>query len=604
MQVGIEAIRHGADAVYIGAGSFGARAAAGNDISDIIRLVEFAHFFRAKVYVTVNTIVYDNELEDVRQLICDLYSAKVDALIVQDMGILEMDIPPIPLHASTQMDNRTVEKVDFLHKCGFEQVVLARELKAEQIKAIHDAVPDVSLEVFVHGAMCVSYSGQCYVSEDVFCRSANRGECAQLCRMEYDLLARDRKSNKERVIVRDKSLLSIRDNCQIDNLEALVMSGASSLKIEGRLKGVDYVKNVVADYSRKLDEVISRHPDELMRASSGQTVLRFSPDWRKSFFRNFIFQPKSVGEFVGKVSEVGRNFFKIKRVGDRHDGVSDFSEMNNGDGVCVLDSEGSMVGFRINRVDGDKLFPLEMPRSMRNGMSVYRNQNQKFEKMLAGETADRRVSVNISFSDTGDGFVMSAEDEDGTRVVMPVVYDREIARSSQHDNIVRQLSKLGDTMFRAEHVDVDMSDNWFVPSSLLSEWRRSLMSDLYEKRLESYLLHESAITQSSHTYPKGYEFDYLMNVANELSRQFYERHGVTVRQKAFEITHPHNVPVMFCEHCIRREMGMCLRNKDGKDSSQRDRATHDDLFLRMSDGKEFRLEFDCKKCEMRVVSQL
>ncbi|MCR5312399.1 MAG: U32 family peptidase, partial [Bacteroidaceae bacterium] len=466
--IGIEAIRHGADAVYIGASEFGARAAAGNDIAEIARLVEFAHLYKAKVYVTVNTIIYDDELAEVERMIWDLYNVHVDALIVQDFGILGMNLPPIPLHASTQMDNRSVDKVRFLRDCGFEQVVLARELTPVQISQIHDAVPDVSLEVFVHGAMCVSYSGQCYASEAIFGRSANRGECAQLCRMDYDLVSRPRivdghnggGNEHEKVLVHNKKLLSIKDNCQINNLEKLLMAGASSFKIEGRLKDVDYVKNITADYSRQLDEVIARHPNEFTRASVGRVELNFTPNWQKSFFRGFEFQAKSVGEYIGKVKDVFTNHFVIGYTALSKSDAMRMPEMHNGDGVCILDSHDNIIGFRINRVEGDRLFPLEMPKGLKKGMPVYRNQDHKFEQLLSKSTATRRIPVDITMDETAEGFVLVMSDVDGNEVKLDVKCEKELARSHQLDNIKRQLAKLGDTPFVLDNLTINYKKNW------------------------------------------------------------------------------------------------------------------------------------------------
>ena len=594
--IGIEAIRHGADAVYIGASEFGARAAAGNDIDDIRRLVDFAHIYRAKVYVTVNTIIYDGELDEVERLIWELYRAHVDALIIQDFGILGMNLPPIPLHASTQMDNRTAEKVEFLRDCGFEQVVLARELTAQQIGEIHNAVPDVNLEVFVHGAMCVSYSGQCYASEAIFGRSANRGECAQLCRMDYDLVRRTRGSRDEQVLAKNRKLLSIRDNCQLANLERLLLAGASSLKIEGRLKDVDYVKNITADYSRKLDEIISRHPQEFERASSGRTELTFVPNWEKSFFRHFEFQAKSVGEHVGRIKDIYTNHFTINPVTVSKADSMQSPEMHNGDGVCIVDAHGNLIGFRINKVDGYRLFPLEMPRGLQRGMDVYRNQDDLFERLLSKKSADRRIPVNIVLDETPDGFSLTMTDADGHEAALQVECERELARSHQTDNIRRQLGKLGDTPFVLDQLDIRYKKNWFIPSSLLSEWRRTLSERLLADRVKFYPQHERVMPVTSHPFPADKPADYLYNVANANAEAFYRQHGVDIRQRAFELTHPKGETVMFCKHCIRRSLNLCpKRNRSVVPSAD------EDLYLKLANGREFRLEFDCQRCEMRVV---
>ncbi|MBO4663597.1 MAG: U32 family peptidase [Bacteroidaceae bacterium] len=590
--IGIEAIRHGADAVYIGASEFGARAGAKNDIDDIKRLVDYAHIFGAKVYVTVNTIIYEDEMADVEAMIWKLYEIGVDALIVQDFGLLGMNLPPIRLHASTQMDNRTADKVRFLADLGYEQVVLARELTPSQIAAIHEACPDVALEVFVHGAMCVSYSGQCYASEAIFGRSANRGECAQLCRMEYDLISKrvNRLDEEGQVLARSQRLLSIKDNCQIDNLEKLMDAGATSFKIEGRLKDMDYVKNVVADYSRKLDEIIARRPDEYVRASSGRSKTTFEPDWQKSFFRSMLFQHKSIGEYLGKVKDVYTNHFTIGTT----------KKINNGDGVCILDEHDNIFGFRINRAEGNALFPLELPKSLRKGMAVYRNQDQRFEQLLSKPSAERRISVTMTIDDTDDGFALGIVDEDGFEAHIEVECAKELARTHQTENVIRQLSKMGDTPFAPDNIDIRYKKNWFIPSSQLAEWRRELTSQLLAMRKEAYdarakeggsrMAKAKPTVEASDVLPDNY----LANVANSKAEVFYREHGVDIVQRAFELTHSVGVPVMFCKHCIRRSLGIC-KKKVG--ASAKDEV----LFIRLANGQEFQLDFDCEKCEMVLV---
>ena len=390
LECGIEAINHGADAVYIGAPKFGARAAAVNSLEDIAALVEYAHLYNVRIYVTVNTILKEEELKETEEMIRELYRIGVDALIVQDMAIAKLELPPIPLHASTQMDNRTVDKVRFLRDAGFRQVVLARELSLREIGKIHEACPDIPLEVFVHGALCVSYSGQCYVSQACFGRSANRGECAQFCRLPFSLVDAEGK-----MIAKDKHLLSLKDLNQSEELEALLDAGASSLKIEGRLKDVSYVKNVTAAYRQKLDAIFARRK-EYTRASSGKCRFDFKPQLDKSFSRGFthyflhgrskdIFSfdtPKSLGEEMGTMKESRGNYLTVA-------GVKSFS---NGDGVCYLDEQGRLQGFRINRVDGNKLYPQEMPRIKPRTM-LYRNFDQEFERILARKSSERKIAV-------------------------------------------------------------------------------------------------------------------------------------------------------------------------------------------------------------------
>ena len=404
LECGIAAIDHGADAVYIGAPRFGARASAGNSLEDIAELVKYAHLYNVRIYVTLNTILKDEELPDTEKMIWNLYQIGVDALIVQDMGLLGLNLPPIPLHASTQMDNRHVEKVKFLAEAGFRQVVLARELSLEQIRKIHEAVPQTPLEVFVHGALCVSYSGQCYVSQHCFGRSANRGECAQFCRLAFDMVDADGK-----VIAKDKHLLSLKDLNQSEELEKLLDAGASSFKIEGRLKDVSYVKNVVAYYRQKLDAIFKRRK-EYIRASSGSVHLAFKPQLDKSFTRGFtnyflfgrnkdIFSfdtPKSMGEEMGYVKEIRGNYIIVA-------GVKPFS---NGDGICYLDERGKLKGLRVNRVENNKLFPAgEMPR-IKQRTTLYRNFDQEFEKQMQRKSAERKLGVDLRLTENNFGFTL------------------------------------------------------------------------------------------------------------------------------------------------------------------------------------------------------
>lgn len=594
-ECGIEAIRHGADAVYIGAGRFGARAAAGNSTADIARLAEYAHMFKAKVYVTVNTILHDSELPEAEHLIHELYEAGVDALIVQDMGITKLNLPPIELHASTQTDNRTAEKVNFLHKAGFEQVVLARELSLDEIREIHQECPDTRLEVFVHGALCVSYSGQCYISEACFGRSANRGECAQVCRMEFDL--EDAEGKK---IIRRKHLLSLKDLCRIEVLEELLDAGASSFKIEGRLKDLSYVKNVTAAYSRALDAIIQRHPDKYTRSSSGQINLTFTPDVSKSFNRGFthyflhgrndnIFSfdtPKSMGEFVGKVKDVYDKFFTVA-------GTQSFA---NGDGLCFIDNNGKLNGFRINKAEEGRLYPLEMPRMLRSGMKLYRNFDQRFDRILSQNSAERFIPVDICMDETPTGFSLSMSDDDGCITHMEVESVKELARTHQTGNIEHQLSKLGGTPFKLRSLHIKYSKNWFLPSSQLGEWRRQLVHLMMNERVHFHPIQRKNLPVTFHRYPaEQNHITYLGNVMNSLSRTFYEEHGMTDIASAFESEHPSGVPVMFCQHCLRYSMGWCPY-KQHKQAPYKQ-----PLYLRLANGKRFRLDFDCKKCIMMLV---
>lgn len=593
LECGIEAINHGADAVYIGAPRFGARAAAGNSLADIEALVQYAHLYNVRIYVTVNTILRDDELKETEAMIWDLYRAGVDALIVQDMGLTQLNLPPIPLHASTQMDNRTVEKVRFLADAGFRQVVLARELSVNEISRIHAACPDTLLEVFIHGALCVSYSGQCYVSEACFGRSANRGECAQFCRLQFDMTDADGK-----VIEKGKHLLSLKDMNQSDNLEELLDAGASSLKIEGRLKDVSYVKNVTAYYRQKLDALFKRRK-EYVRASSGSVKLAFRPQLDKSFSRGFtdyfahgrnpgIFSfntPKSLGEEVGTVKKIRGNYLTVA-------GVKAFS---NGDGLCYLDAQGRLQGFRVNRVENNKLFPQEMPR-IKPKTVLYRNFDQEFDRIMQKKSAERKLAVDVSLAENNFGFTLTMCDEDGNSVSMALSKNKELARTPQHDNLINQLGKLGNTPFVPRNIEVDLSENWFIPSSELAELRRATVEKLLSLRRINYHRELWRMPETEHPYPQK-ELTYLGNVMNKEAAAFYQKHGVEKIAPAFEVEHPEGAALMFCKHCLRYSMGWCPVHHKVKSPYR------EPYYLVSGDGKKFRLQFDCKNCQMKVYSE-
>ena len=590
LECGIEAINHGADAVYIGAPKFGARAAAVNSLEDIAALVEYAHLYNARIYVTVNTILKEEELKETEEMIRELYRIGVDALIVQDMAIAKLELPPIPLHASTQMDNRTVDKVRFLRDAGFRQVVLARELSLREIGKIYEACPDIPLEVFVHGALCVSYSGQCYVSQACFGRSANRGECAQFCRLPFSLV-----DAEGIMIAKDKHLLSLKDLNQSEELEALLDAGASSLKIEGRLKDVSYVKNVTAAYRQKLDAIFARRK-EYTRASSGKCRFDFKPQLDKSFSRGFthyflhgrskdIFSfdtPKSLGEEMGTMKESRGNYLTVA-------GVKSF---NNGDGVCYLDEQGRLQGFRINRVDGNKLYPQEMPRIKPRTM-LYRNFDQEFERILARKSSERKIAVCILLAENNFGFSLTMTDEDDNSVTLTLPRDREPARTPQADNLKNQLAKLGNTPFEAERIDIDFSENWFIPASVLSELRRQLVEQLIIARKVNYRRELAVWKPTTHTFPQQ-TLSYLGNVMNTRAASFYQDHGVKEVEPAYEKQPVEAAVLMFCKHCLRYSMGWCPIH-------QRERSPYKEpYYLVGTDGKKFRLLFDCKNCQMKV----
>lgn len=589
LECGIEAINHGADAVYIGAPKFGARSDASNSLEDITSLVNHAHLFNARIYVTLNTILKDEELKPAEEMAWALYNAGVDALIVQDMALLKMDLPPIPLHASTQIDNRTPEKVKFLKEAGFDQIVLARELSLDQIKAIHDQC-DVSLEVFVHGALCVSFSGQCYISQATYGRSANRGECAQCCRLPYNLIDAD-----GNVIIKNKHLLSLKDLNQSEYLEQLLDAGVTSLKIEGRLKDITYVKNVTASYRKKLDIIFAKRV-EYTRSSLGTCTFDFTPQPDKSFNRGFtnyflfgrtkdIFSfdtPKSLGEEMGKVKELRGNYLTVA-------GVKSF---NNGDGVCFLNEQNDLTGFRVNRVEDNKLFPHEMP-DVKPGTVLYRNHDQEFEKLLSRKSAERKVAVDILLSENESGFVLNITDEEGNRANYIIEREKEQARTPQTENLKNQLGKLGNTPFLARTIEVQFTDNWFLPASVLTDARRVVTDVLVLERKNNYQRKEIQIKKTVHPYPQK-QLIYIGNVMNAEATSFYKEHGVEQIAPAYEKLPVKNVPLMFCKHCIRYSMGWCpVYHKKS--------SPYKEPFYVVNDNKKFLLNFDCRNCEMRLV---
>ena len=583
---GIAAIDHGADAVYIGAPHFGARAAAGNSIEDISQLCRYAHLFGAKVYVTLNTIIYDDELASVSEVISQLEKAGVDAVLVQDMAVRSMlkRQNSMALHASTQTDNRSAEKVRWLRDVGFSRAVLARELSAQEIATIHREVPDIELEVFVHGALCVSYSGLCYASEYCFRRSANRGECAQFCRMRFSLVDADGKE-----IEHERYLLSLKDMNQSDNLQKLVEAGATSFKIEGRLKDVAYVKNVTAAYSERLNEIIRQHPDQYCRASQGYCEYTFKPDLNRTFNRGYTTYflngrqpdiasfdtPKAVGEFVGTVKEIRGNSFNVA-------GVTSFA---NGDGLCFLNADRKFEGLRANRVEGNRIYPFKMPSNLRPGMALYRNNDQEFERVLSKPSATRKIPVTIALRAVSDGFELSAN---GTTV--QVAAEHQLAQKSPRENIIRQLSKLGDTIFECAGVEVPEDFNFFIPNSQLSEMRRQLVEALLkEKPAPAVPDHQEGEVRG---VGERYAYPYLYNISNQKARDFYGAKALT----AFELKGGDG-PIMQCRHCIRYSLGYCVKH-----GGQRP-TWREPLSLVLGDGRRFRLEFDCQHCQMNVYAE-
>ena len=587
LECGIAAIDHGADAVYIGAPRFGARAAAGNSVDDIRRLCDYAHPFGAKVYVTVNTILYDDELESTRQLLQALQQAGVDAILVQDMAILSMFQVPgsMSLHASTQTDNRTPEKVRWLRNLGFTRVVLARELSVEEIAIIHREVPDVELEVFVHGALCVSYSGICYASQHCFGRSANRGACAQFCRMKFSLV-----DAEGREVAHDRYLLSLKDMNQSDHLEQLIEAGATSFKIEGRLKDVSYVKNVTAAYSQRLNEIVRRHPDQYCRSSQGVCSYTFTPDLNRTFNRGYTTYflhgrqpdiasfdtPKAIGAFVGTVKEIRHDSFNVA-------GTASFT---NGDGLCFFNEERELEGLRANRVVGNRIYPYRMPQGLRPGVRLYRNSDQEFDRLLSRPSAERKISIRLSLRAVADGFELTAN-----HTTIHIIAEHQQAQKPPRENIIRQLTKLGDTIYTCEEVDIPDDFNYFIPNSVLADMRRQLVEKLRNEHVSVNPDFVYRSNQDSSFLTSHFPYPYLSNISNRLSQQFYGAKQLT----AYELKGGSG-PIMQCRHCIRYTLGYCVKH-----GGQRP-TWREPLSLVLGDGRRFRLEFDCKNCQMNVYA--
>lgn len=622
LECGIAAIDHGADAVYIGAAQFGARQTAGNSTEDIAELTRYAHQFGAAVYVTVNTIVYDKELAALEHLLKQLVEMGVDAILVQDMAVLEIykklkaeyvargyRMPA--LHASTQTDNRSADKVKWLKENGFERVVLARELSLEEITDIHKAHPDVELEAFVHGALCVSYSGACYASQYFFNRSANRGECAQFCRMAFDL-----KDSDGETLIEDSYLLSLKDMCQLDRLGDLLEAGVCSLKIEGRLKDANYVKNVVATYSEALNAYIAKHTGKYCRSSYGRCTYTFTPALEKTFNRGFTHYffngrqkdissfntPKAMGEYVGYVKEIRRGSFNVA-------GTAMFA---NGDGLCFFNKQKKLEGFRVNRVENNRLYPLTMPKNLEPGMALYRNNDIEFERAMQGKTSTRKLQVRFVVDVVDGKLTFTATDECGRSANVVLNETPEKAQKSQHDNIVKQLEKLGNTVWTANEISINNSaDEFFIPSSRLAAVRRELLEALEDTPVSNHTDNQAvdrtatnSVNANNTVYADTID---IANVANTTAQNYYAAHGVKNAPTAFELnsdykagstTAPSAVPpLMTCRYCLRYALGYCVKN-GGKRSTW-----HEPLHLEAKNGIRVRLAFNCAKCQMEVYAE-
>lgn len=601
-----EAILHGADAVYIGGPGFGARHNASNSLSDIAELVPFAHRYGAKIFVTLNTILHDDELEPAQRLITDLYETGVDALIVQDMGVMQLDIPPIELHASTQCDIRSVEKAKFLSDVGFSQIVLARELDLQQIKAIYEHT-DATIEFFIHGALCVAYSGQCNISHAQTGRSANRGDCSQACRLPYTL-----KDDQGRVVAYEKHLLSMKDNDQTANLAQLIDAGVRSFKIEGRYKDMSYVKNITAHYRQMLDAIIEDRGD-LARSSAGRTEHFFVPSTDKTFHRGstdyFVNarkgdigafdSPKFIGLPVGEVLKVGKDHLDVE--------VSE--ALTNGDGLNVMIKR-EIVGFRANTVEktGEnryRVWPNEMPADLykaRPHQALNRNLDHNWQQALQKTSSERRIAVDITLSGWQEQLVLTMTCEDGVSVSHTL--DGEFAEATQADKALANLrdgvAKLGQTIYFARNVEIALPGALFVPNGLLNQLRRETVERLDRARLDAVPRGQrKPVSVPSPVYPETH-LSFLANVYNHKAREFYQRYGVKLIDAAYEAHEEKgDVPVMITKHCLRFAFNLCPKQAKGSIKSWK--ATP----MQLIHGDEvLTLKFDCRPCEMHVVGKM
>ncbi|MBP7326063.1 MAG: U32 family peptidase [Alicycliphilus sp.] len=615
--IGMAAINHGADAVYIGGPAFGARATAGNDIRDLERLIAHAHRFNSRIFITLNTILRDDELEDARRMAWQVYEAGADALIIQDMGLLELDLPPIQLHASTQTDIRAPEKARFLQDAGLSQIVLARELDLAQIAAIRAATDPArtTIEFFVHGALCVAYSGQCFISHAHTGRSANRGDCNQACRLPYEVL-----DGAGRIIAHEKHVLSMKDNNQSDNLRALIDAGVRSFKIEGRYKDLGYVKNITAHYRKLLDEIIEE--GEFARASSGRTTFSFTPDPDQNFNREFtdyfvngrkddigaFDTPKTPGRAIGWVTQLGDKWFELE--------VSDKATMlHNGDGLCYYDLQKELVGVHINRAESVsakkgiwRVFPkndMAEFKDLRKGLEINRNRDMDWVRTLEKKSSDRRIGLWAALTETADGFALTLTDEDGFVGSASLAQAHQAATDAAkaEATLREQLGRFGTTIFEINDISLRMNQPWFVPASSLNQLRRDAVAQLEAARAKGFIRLPRALPVEPPTpFPED-TLSYLANVYNQKAHDFYVKHGVKVIDAAYESKEEEGeVSLMITKHCVRYSMSLCPKQAKGVIGVK---GTIKAEPLLLINGKEkLKLVFDCKPCEMHVVGRM
>ena len=615
--IGMAAINHGAHAVYIGGPAFGARATAGNDIRDLERLIAHAHRFNSRIFITLNTILRDDELEDARRMAWQVYEAGADALIIQDMGLLELDLPPIQLHASTQTDIRAPEKARFLQDAGLSQIVLARELDLAQIAAIRAATDPArtTIEFFVHGALCVAYSGQCFISHAHTGRSANRGDCNQACRLPYEVL-----DGAGRIIAHEKHVLSMKDNNQSDNLRALIDAGVRSFKIEGRYKDLGYVKNITAHYRKLLDEIIEE--GEFARASSGRTTFSFTPDPDQNFNREFtdyfvngrkddigaFDTPKTPGRAIGWVTQLGDKWFELE--------VSDKATMlHNGDGLCYYDLQKELVGVHINRAECMnakkgiwRVFPkneIAEFKDLRKGLEINRNRDMDWVRTLEKKSSDRRIGLWAALTETADGFALTLTDEDGFVGSASLAQAHQAATDAAkaEATLREQLGRFGTTIFEVNDISLRMNQPWFVPASSLNQLRRDAVVQLEAARAKGFIRLQRALPVEPPTpFPED-TLSYLANVYNQKAHDFYVKHGVKVIDAAYESKEEEGeVSLMITKHCVRYSMSLCPKQAKGVIGVK---GTIKAEPLLLINGKEkLKLVFDCKPCEMHVVGKM
>ena len=604
LSTGKTAINHGADAVYIGASAFGARQAAGNSLHDIEELVHYAHLYGSKVHVTVNTLLYDNELEGARKLLWELYNIGVDAVLIQDLGLLKLDIPPIALHASTQCHNHSVERIQFLEKLGFTRAVLARETDLETIQKIHNQT-NIELEAFVHGALCVSYSGQCYISRMMTGRSGNRGECAQICRTRFDLQDANGKT-----LIRSKHLLSLKDMCRADYIDAMLKAGIVSFKVEGRLKNESYVKNVTAFYRQRMDAILEGC-SEYQRVGSGSTRFFFTPDLHKTFNREYtpyfidgrreqiasFDTPKAIGEPIGALIQRNGKYYvepqysKTSSLSSPGRGKKLGSAIVNGDGLCFINTEGELEGFLVNGVEGNRIIP-QKPLSSFTKVSLYRNIDKNFEKILSGKTAERKVAVDVLFEEHADGVRLTMTDEDGCIAFVEEDVEQVPAQQPRKmaETLRTALSKLGSTPYEARTVTIPKCTA-FLRAGFVNELKSKVVEQLTAVRVAHF--HPQDTLLEYRPEPLFQHADYLRNITNEAHKAVYADFGAKEIEYGLDKTEAYTgKTVMTCKYCLRNELGWCSRNPSGKCPPQ-------PLYL-VSGRFRFRLEFDCGRCEMQV----